>query len=430
MRSIAFRAATLTLERIERKKQSLASALQESLRKARVRLPEDRKDALALTLNALRYFPEADLLLSRHGLYSIPLRRKCAFRVAYAALKTCMISRDRLEILKGGLLPGRLWKMVSPKSIEHVEALRDELPEHERLAVEYTTPPWIVRHLLEKLGRNETIKLLKALWKQPVWVRINTLKAEEGKILRRLERLGIRLRRDSELPYVYEVLSPPIGLTLLKPFTEGYAIKEDKGSAVVVHVLRPERDDLIYDATAAPGVKTSHMYQLAKAEIVAGDISIKRVRSMVLLKARLRYDAHIAVMDSRSPPFRRAFNKALVDAPCTNSGAIGSDPGLRLALWKKVDVEKYFRTQIALLRAVARTVKPRGYVVYSTCSLLSQEGEEVVEQVVNDGVYDVEDVGWGSPGYPDYSVSGKVCRLHPHVHRTIAFFIAKLRVRR
>jgi len=430
MRSVAFRAATLTLERIERRRQSLASALHESLRRAGVRLPEDREDALALTLSALRYFPEADLLLSKHGLYSIPLRRKCAFRVAYAALRTRVTSRDKLEIVRGGLLPGRLWSMVSPGSVERVEALKEELPKRERLAVEYATPPWIVGHLLEKLGRSETIRLLKALWKQPVWIRINTLRGEERKILKRLKRLGVRLREDGDLPYIYEVLSPSTGLTLLEPFIEGYAIKEDKGSAIVVHTLQPEYGDLIYDATAAPGVKTSHIYQLAKTEIVAGDISVKRVHSMALLKAKLRYDAHIAVMDSRSPPLRRAFNKALVDAPCTNSGAMGSDPGLRLALWKEVDVERYFKTQIALLRAVARTVRPRGYVVYSTCSLLSREGEEVVEHIVRDGTYDVEAVGWGSPGYPGYSISKRVCRLYPHVHRTIAFFIAKLRVRR
>ncbi len=428
MHTRAFRLASIALETVERKRQSLDSALRVCYAKAGVRTLEEKRLARTFALAALRRFPEADLLLKREGLSTIPLRRKCAFRVAFALLKDRLLPREELEIAKGGLLTGRLWRLLSPRNLEAVDSIKDSLPYHEKLAVEYSTPPWLVEHLIRMLGKEETVRLLKALWKHTVWLRVNTLKASERKVVEMLKREGLRLRKDHDIPYLYEVVNPPANLSTLSPLREGLALMEDKGSAIVVHALQPQPQALVYDAAAAPGIKTSHIFQLFASEIISADVSRKRLSEMVRLKTKLGYEAHIANADSTRPPLRRAFDCALVDAPCTNSGALGSDPGLRLALWRRPNVRRYSEVQLSMLLSAAKVVRRGGHIVYSTCSLLAEEGEEIVTKAVNTGAFELEEIAWGLPGYPGYSVSSKVRRLYPHVHRTIGFFLARMRV--
>ncbi|RLE67806.1 MAG: hypothetical protein DRJ43_06700, partial [Thermoprotei archaeon] len=112
----SFRLATLTLELIERRKLSLERAFIEAVR----RVGRSEKGALRIARLALMKFAEADYLLELSGLSGTPLRRKCAFRVAYSLVAFGEASRDEIGIVKGGLLSNRLFSLLSAGNLRRV----------------------------------------------------------------------------------------------------------------------------------------------------------------------------------------------------------------------------------------------------------------------------------------------------------------------
>lgn len=132
----------------------------------------------------------------------------------------------------------------------------------------------------------------------------------------------------------------------------------------------------------APGMKTSLIMMLSdnKARVVAVDISYKRSLLGRQLLGKLGVDlsrVYVVVNDSRDVQLRKVFDKVLLDAPCSNSGAMSKDPGLKITLTES-KVRYYSAVQKEL---ISRSVSLGKTVVYSTCSLMPEEGEEVANTV-------------------------------------------------
>jgi len=415
----SLRLAALTLELIERRGLSLEKAYLEAAARA------ERHDASAMRLArlALLSFAKADLLLRAHRLEGVPLRRRCAFRVAFALL----LAGGDVGHLDVGLLSGRLRSLLTRKGVEEVERLLSGLPPLERAAVENSFPPWLLEEAARFLGFDEAVRLAKACSRRVIWLRINELKVSVGEAVRRLRQVA-DVREDKDFHEVVELvgteeLPPPV----LKLVERGYVVVQDKGSVAVAHALGDSRNLLVLDAAAAPGLKTSLIQQLSgnAAEVVAIDISRRRLEEMRGILSRLGVrNVHLVHSDSVSIKLARKFDKVLLDAPCTNTGAIASDPALRLSLWRRPNVEGYASLQRRLLSNTLVYLKVGGSLVYSTCSLLSGEGEGVIDSMGRlrlsaDGLL-------GLPGYPGFACSAEVRRLFPHVHRTTGFFVARI----
>ncbi|MEM4970980.1 MAG: RsmB/NOP family class I SAM-dependent RNA methyltransferase [Sulfolobales archaeon] len=288
----------------------------------------------------------------------------------------------------------------------------------------YSVPEWLYREMKDLVG-NEVNNMFKSMLERIWWLRLNTLKAPEERILRILEEEAV-VERDRDLWYLYRVIDVKKPVRLLKAVKLGMAIPQDKASCMVVEALKPRQGDAILDMTAAPGVKTSLIAMLTegKAKIVATDISKRRVIAMKnLLKKLGALDyIDIVIADSRSPPHNRSFDKILLDAPCSSSGSISKDPAIRLHLLKRGKIEYYSTIQRELLDKALDLAKE---VVYATCSILPEEGEEVIESIRNRAK--PIDPGINAlKGYAKYSVGNSVARLFPHTHMSEGFFIAKL----
>lgn len=416
---LAFRLASLTLEFIERRGVSLEVAFRDALH----RVGRSEPGALKLARKALLHFAKADLVLKAYGLEKVPLRRKSAFRVAYALLE----EGGSLERLEVGILSGRLRSLLSRRRLEEVERMLESLQPVQRIAIENSFPPWLIDEIARHLGLSEAEKLVKACSRRTIWVRINELKASHGRVINALRKIA-DVREDRDFPEVLELVGvedPP--LEVVKMVERGLIAIQDKGSVAVARALGDSRRLLVMDAAAAPGMKTSLLQQLSsnEAEVVAVDVSRRRLGEMRKLLSKLNVrNVHLVLSDSRILKSSRKFDRVLLDAPCTNTGAIASAPALRLTLWSPVDVEKFSRLQRDLLKNVLENLREGGALVYSTCSLLAAEGESIIEQLPLDRL-SVEGV-LGLPGYSGYLCSSKVRRLYPHVHRTTAFFIAKV----
>jgi 16S rRNA (cytosine967-C5)-methyltransferase len=288
----------------------------------------------------------------------------------------------------------------------------------------YSVPKWLYKEMRDLIGY-ETEELLKSMWKRTWWLRLNTLKAPEEKILRILEEEAT-IERDRDLWYLYRLIDSKKPVRLLRAVKLGMVIPQDKASCMVVEALKPGSGDVILDMAAAPGVKTSLMVMLTegRARVVAADLSKRRAIIMKKLLRDLGALNHVdlVITDSRTPPHNKIFDKALLDAPCTSSGSISKDPAVRLHLMKRGKVEYYSNIQRALL---SRALDLAYEIVYSTCSILPEEGEEIVESFMDKAKL-VDPGIRGSRGYDIYRVGRDVVRMFPHIHMSEGFFIAKI----
>lgn len=296
------------------------------------------------------------------------------------------------------------------------------------------TPPWcrlsytewFYNMITSLLGVEEGEKLLEAMNGREWWLRINTLKAPEERVFKELDDEGVVYEVDKHFSYMVKVISSPKPIRLLKPVKEFKAVPQDKASAAVVEALAPNIDDEVIDMAYAPGMKTSLIMQLTenRAKVTAIDLSYRRALLGYGLLKRLGVDlsrVNIISADARDLRFKRKFDKVLLDAPCSNSGAVSKDPGIKINLTPS-KVQYYSGIQKGLIR---RAIELGDVIVYSTCSLMPEEGEHVIAEVA-DQVKLERVFTWASKGYGVVSFSSDLMRFFPHKHRTEGFFLARL----
>jgi len=300
----------------------------------------------------------------------------------------------------------------------------------EKLAFQYSFPTWFVTTLLNFIDPTELERMLKALNDEYLWLRINTLLIDYDKALRLLELEDVVYEIDRDVWFLVRVLESPKPIHELNSFKSGFVVTHDKASVLAVLAMDIEPRMRILDACAAPGMKSSLIMQLTEnnCELFFLDISLKRIRNSIPLLKRLGVDlgrVHIVHCDSTNM-YIRGVDQALIDAPCTNSGAIPRDPAIKIQLMNSRWALGFNEIQFALLRSAMR-LNPE-VVVYCVCSLLPWEGEGVVLRVLR-----AEKLNYiiqspkipGSHGYRPYRYYERVRRLFPHIHETQGFFISR-----
>ncbi len=380
----------------------------------------DRK-LIKLLASALYYVVERSVSVD------VAFKRACAGRCA----KT-LDERERLYEMVRKFVSD-YWKLVcvlgrrkryGTLARAWLKGVREPREPHCRLSY----PRWFYERVTELLGRDEGERMLEAMNRRVWWLRVNTLVTDVDRVVKELESEGVVVEQDKHIPYMLKVVSTPKPVRLLRPVKEFRAIPQDKASAAVVEALKPEPGDMIVDMAAAPGMKTSLIMMLTEngAWVVAVDISVKRLVQARNLMKKLGVDlgrVQLVAADSTARPLVGRAGKVLLDAPCSNSGAVGKDPGIKVSLTEG-KVAHYSRLQREMLLA-AYDMEPE-YVVYSTCSVMPEEGEEHVEALSQ--LYEPEKpLPWLRDGYRVYSVAEEVGRLYPHLDGTDGFFIVRLR---
>jgi len=308
--------------------------------------------------------------------------------------------------------------------------LGGSLPELAEPYCRLSVPKWLYEKILPLLGEQETWRLFESFRERFWWLRINTFRGSEERVVRELESEGVELEVHRELPYMVRVLRSPKPVRLLRVVREFRAVPQDLASAVAVEHLDVKPGEVVLDMCAAPGVKTSLISMLSggEARVIAVDVSRRRLTASRHLLKRLgvpETSVNLVLADSTHLNVR-SVDKVLLDAPCSNSGAAGKDPGIKATLTQG-KVEFYSSTQLKLL---SKALQTSDLVVYSVCSILPEEGEEVVTNALSS----FEDFQVSphrlaklcSNGYPGYPISDTVCRMFPHTHLSDGFFIARL----
>ncbi len=237
-------------------------------------------------------------------------------------------------------------------------------------------PAWLMKRWVASYGESTAKQIAAALAHEPALDL--TVKGDATDWATRLH--GEVLPTGS----VRTLLHGPVAL--LPGFNEGQWWVQDAAAALPARLLGDIKDKTIADLCAAPGGKTAQL-ALAGARVTAIDRSPARAARLRDNLARLHLGADVVVADANSwsDEHNARFDAVLVDAPCTATGTIRRHPDIA---WLKTegDVATLAAAQRKLLRRAVELLKPGGTLVYCTCSLESEEGEQAVDELLSSDV--------------------------------------------
>lgn len=255
----------------------------------------------------------------------------------------------------------------------------------------YSHPDWLVARWVARWGQEATRCLLEWNNTPPkTYARLNTLRASAEQLLAAWEMEAVEsemVRRDwFEDGLMFELKAHP-PLTTLPSFQRGWFYVQDPSTLLAVCALDPQPGERILDACAAPGGKATYMAQRVnnRAQITAQDTDPRR---LLMVRENLERLGVTCVTTSRPsgsrcPELNAAYDAVLVDAPCSNTGVLRRRVELRWRLQLR-EILRLEAEQIGLLRRIAQRVRPGGRLVYSTCSLETEENTGVVRRFLQE----------------------------------------------
>lgn len=262
-------------------------------------------------------------------------------------------------------------------------ALQQLKDEHPHLG--WSQPEWLVDRWRNRWGIERTTQLLQWNNTPPkTFARMNTLKADPGKLLqlwREAEKVDYDFfQRDWIAENLLFQIKSSVPLAALSSFRHGMFYAQDPSTLLAVRELAPRPGETILDLCAAPGGKTTLIAQQINndGQVVACDVAEERLALLKENCLRLGVTCVRPVLHLEPATASQPYDRVLVDAPCSNTGVMRRRVDLRWRI-QPVEIERLRATQLDLLRAAAKRVKPGGTLVYSTCSLEPQENHEVVE---------------------------------------------------
>jgi 16S rRNA (cytosine967-C5)-methyltransferase len=229
----------------------------------------------------------------------------------------------------------------------------------------------------------------------PLSLRVNQMINTRIDYGAKLERSGIAYRIISELAGVTLesalIIDAPLPVSQLPEFMNGAVSVQDAGAQLAPVLLRPQKGERLLDACAAPGGKTAHLLETIfaePAELIALEIDAERATKIVNTLTRLQLVNNRTQVITGDASRRdwwdgNLFDKILLDVPCSASGIVRRHPDI-VFLRKSQDVARLVEAQRAILENAWTMLKNGGKLLYLTCSIFPEEGEEQITRFVKD----------------------------------------------
>ena len=313
--------------------------------------------------------------LLRISIYQLTFMSSDAKGVVWEA--TEIAKKHGIAISK--FINGTLRNYLRNKDLE-IKKLHDE----KNYEILYSIPQYFCDILEKQYGSENLNQAIISLKKIPyLSVRVNKLKYSEEEFEEFLKEKDIQIIK--KVDTVYYVNS---GLIInSKEFKEGKIIAQDASSYLAAKNLGVKSDDLVLDICAAPGGKTAVLAEEMenKGEIIAIDIHQHKKKLIEENMKKLGIDiVKATVLDARNVNKQgRKFDKILVDVPCSGYGVIRKKPEI-LYTKNRENIEELASLQLEILNSAADILKDGGELIYSTCTIISQENTENVEKFLNE----------------------------------------------
>ena len=243
-------------------------------------------------------------------------------------------------------------------------------------------PAFFIEKLLKEYGE-ECERILEGFVRRPVTLRVNRLKTERAAVERVLSALGISTRRVAwyaDALIVENARERTLEETEL--YQRGEIYLQSLSSMLPPLLVKPQAGESVFDMTAAPGGKTAQLSALSGGQALITACEKDKIRfERLAFNLRRQGVPRVNAMQTdaiKLDEFFR-FDKILLDAPCSGSGTVIAGEPVRLS--EKL-LSACVRAQTALLEKGLKLLKKGGTLVYSTCSILKEENEEILEKVL------------------------------------------------
>jgi 16S rRNA (cytosine967-C5)-methyltransferase len=250
-------------------------------------------------------------------------------------------------------------------------------------AARHAHPAWLVRALEQAWPTEVELILAANNAHPPLCLRVDIARGTVSAYLAELAAAGIAATPvagvDSAL-----CLAAPLPVQDIPGFAEGRVSVQDASAQLAAVLLAPRPGERVLDACAAPGGKSGALLERAGGalDLVALDSDALRLQRVAENLERLQRHAQLVQADLRAEPTwwdHRPFDAILLDAPCSATGVIRRHPDIKL-LRRAADLPRLAATQLQLLQACWRLLRPGGRLLYCTCSVLPAENAAVVER--------------------------------------------------
>ena len=293
-------------------------------------------------------------------------------------------------------------------------------------------PNFLVEDLKKQYSEEYVEKIILGFSaKRKVTLRVNTLKSSAHNVKETLKKLQIEFE---EVAWSNEAL-------VINNFTEkdieeldiyknGEIYLQSLSSMLPPIILKPEEGKDILDMAAAPGGKTTQMAALSnnKAHITACEMNNIRIEKLKYNVQKQGASVYIMQKDSRNLDDFFSFDQILLDSPCSGSGTLNiNDKTIEKYFTPKL-VEKSVKAQIALLRKAIKILKPGGTMVYSTCSILEKENEEILKKALMETKVEIIPIEFEGQEYIPclpVKIDGTLCVSPTEYYE--GFFVAKIK---
>lgn len=321
---------------------------------------------------------------------------------------------------------------------EYLDILKQDLCEY------YSYNEFLMQKFMDLFSPAELIEFLEANEvNRPVTIRANSLKTRRRDLAQALINRGVNLDpigKWSKVGLIVYNSQVPVGAT--PEYLAGHYVLQGAASMLPVMALAPQENERILDMCAAPGGKTTHIAAIMKntGVLFANELHKERCKAIVGNLHRLGVNNTVVCSyDGRKfPEVAKGFDRVLLDAPCSGTGVVSKDPAVKTNKEER-DILRCSQLQKQLILAAIDCAdcsdnKP-GYIVYSTCSVMPEENEWVIDYALKKRNVKLVPTGldFGREGLTRYREHrfhpslNKARRFYPHAHNMEGFFVAKLK---
>jgi len=247
-------------------------------------------------------------------------------------------------------------------------------------------PKWMVQAIQKAWPQHFQAILQANNQRPPMCLRVNRQQYSRDEYLAQLEQHKIAAERD---PHSKDgvILTHAMTVAALPGFTTGSCSVQDTAAQLTADLMAVETGMTVLDACAAPGGKTAHLLERTNSQLKmdALDISERRCEQLNSTLARLNLNANVVAADASVAPKWQApdtgYDRILIDAPCSGLGVIRRHPDIKHHR-RESDISSLNAVQAQLLDNLWKLLKPKGRMLYMTCSILPQENEKQIHRFV------------------------------------------------